>query len=137
MEDAKILSLLSRNHTNLLSSDYSSLRLYKAELWQEPGDPAHYMEHFKLNHQGHVIEIYIYHFDFQIIEKFPLEACALKELEVLDISGNRLTFFPDEIVSLKNLRSLCMDSYHSDSIEIPDHLISYIKSLEKYNKWGD
>ena len=105
--------------------------LIKAELWQEPGDPAHYMEHFKINHQGNVIEIYIFQFEIQMIEEFPVEVCALPQLEVLDISENWITAIPDEILNLKNLRSLYMDSFEFDGLKIPNHLRSFIKSLEK------
>ncbi|MHA1106060.1 MAG: leucine-rich repeat domain-containing protein [Promethearchaeota archaeon] len=125
-EEAKIM-----NHFSVIAE----AGLVKAEFNEdlfESTDDMHAMFYFRLNNDGHVIELYL-HFAEQIyLSIIPRLLCSLKQLEVIYFPNNLIKEVPEWITNLKFLRELEISNCERRNIDVPDTIKSYIKSLERF-----
>ena len=126
-EDAKILA-----HFSLLIE----FGLDKAEIDENlftDADDMLRMHFFKVNNDGHIIELYLHHTEEVYLTILPNMLCTLKHLEVIFFPNNLMKIIPECIVNLKSLRVLDVRN-GSAKPEVPDSIKPFIESLESFNE---
>ncbi len=125
--EAKILA-----HFSVLAE----VELVKAEIYTnlpETEDDMYRMFNFKVNTEGHIIELYL-HFAEQIyLTLLPKMLSSLDYLEVICFPNNLIKIIPDWITSLKFLRVLDVSNGDQPNPEVPDSIRPFINSLEHFN----
>jgi len=127
-EDAKILA-----HFSILIE----FGLDKAEIDEnlfDDVDDMHRMYFFKVNDDGHIIELYLHHTEEVYLTILPRILCSLKYLEVIFFPNNLMKKIPECITNLKFLRVLDVRNSGSAKPEVPDSIKPFIESLESFNE---
>lgn len=86
--------------------------------------------HYDLDNKGNVIAIYIMIWEGRRVSFFPEEICSLKHLQELHLWGDKIEAIPESIVNLKSLRKLYVTNFNGRKIKIPKSTFSFLKSLE-------
>ena len=86
--------------------------------------------HYDLDNKGNVIAIYIMIWEGRRVSFFPEEICSLKHLQELHLWGDKIEAIPESIVKLKSLKKLYVSNFGGSPPKIPESAISFLKSLK-------
>jgi len=127
--EAKILA-----HFSVLAE----VELARAEIYTDLYDnidDMHWMCNFKVNSDGHVIELYLHHTEEVFLTLLPKMLRSLEYLEVICFPNNLMKIIPEWITKLKLLRVLDVSNADQADPDIPNSIKSYIESLESFNEF--
>jgi len=127
--DAKVLA-----HFSVLAE----VELVKAELninLYDNVDDMHSMFNFKVNSDGHIIELYLHFTEQYYLTLLPRMLSKLENLEVICFPNNLIKEIPEWITELKYLRVLDVSNADRPNPDIPNSIKSFIDSLESFNEF--
>lgn len=127
--EAKILA-----HFSVLAE----VELIKAEIDEnvfKDGDDMYWMCNFKVNNEGHIIELYLHHTEKVFLTLLPKMLCKLEYLEIICFPNNLIKEVPEWITNLRFLRDLDVSNADRQNPKVPDSIKSYIESLESFNEF--
>lgn len=129
IEDAEYLA----KFFTILDGELTQTPLYKD--LDEDRDDMHFIFDYKIDMEGHVVELHMHHTESILIAIFPEILCLLKELEVIRSPNNIIENIPECITNLKSLRVLDVSNFEAPAPSIPNSIKSFIQSLESYNQF--
>ena len=127
-EDAKFLA-----HFSVLIEGGLERAENDENLYDDVND-MHRMYFFKVNNDGHVIELYLHHTEEVFLTILPNMLCSLKYLEVICFPNNLMKKIPEWITNLKFLRVLDVSNIEQPNPYVPDSIKPFIESLESFNE---
>jgi len=126
-EDAKVLA-----HFSVLI-EWGLDRAETDENLFDDVDDMHRMRYFRVNSEGHIIELYLHHSEGMFLTLLPKILCSLKYLEVIYFPNNLMKEIPEWITILKFLRVLDVRNGDQPNVYVPDSIKPFIASLESFN----
>ena len=127
-EDAKVLA-----HFSVLIERGLDRAENNEDLFDDVDD-MYRMYFFKVNNDGHIIELYLHHTEEVFLTLLPKMLCSLKYLEVIYFPNNLIKIIPEWITNLKFLRVLDVRNGDQPNPEVPDPIKPFIESLEHFNE---
>jgi len=115
----------------------AEVELVKAEIYEdlfENTDDMLRLCNFKVDNEGHVIELYLHFTEGIYLALIPKMLCSLNHLEEICFPNNIIKKIPEWIAGLKSLRALDVSNGDQADPDIPESIKSYIESLERFNE---
>jgi len=120
--------LASLDLKGVVLDNVNNEEVYKEDpLWYFMGDIDVF--HYKLDKLGHVKAVYIMPWEERRLSYFPEELCSLKYLQDLIIWGYNIKFIPESIIKLEALRVLKISNFNEQTINIPESISEFLNSL--------
>jgi len=129
-EDAKVLA-----HFSILIEVSLDRAEIDEDIFVDAYNDMFSTHYFRVNSDGHIIEIYLHARDRYYLTILPQLLSRLKYLEVIFLPDNLIKEIPEWIKSFKFLRVLDISNGDQPNPIVPDSLKPFIESLKNFNEW--